>query len=120
MQLLVDEDLPRSLVREFRQAGIVAQHVLDLGARGRSDNEILALAVSKDLILVTGDVGFANILRYPLDSHSGIVIARFPNELPTEITNGAIVRALLELTSEEMRGSLVIIEPGRVRLRRNS
>ena len=120
MQLLVDEDLPRSLVRELQQAGIVALHVLDLGRRGRSDDEILLLARSKDLALVTGDVGFGNLLRYPLNSHSGIVVARFPNELPTEITNPAIVRAILELTSEEVHGSLVIIEPGRVRIRRTS
>src|SRR5438093_5710881 len=120
MQLLLDEDLPRSLVRELQQAGIIAQHVLDLGKRGQSDDEILALARSKDFTLVTGDVGFGNLLRYPLNSHSGIVIARFPNELPTDITNAAIVRALLELTSEEVRGGLVIIEPGRVRIRRTS
>ena len=120
MRLLVDEDLPRSLVRQLRQAGIVAEQVLDLGRRGRSDDEILALARSKDLTLVTGDVGFGNLLRYPLNSHSGIVIARFPNELPTENTNAAIVRVLLELTSEEVHGGLVIIEPGRVRIRKTS
>src|SRR6058998_2415958 len=120
MQLLVDEDLPRSLVRELQKAGIEAQHILDLGRRGRSDDEVLALARSQELTLVTGDVGFGNLLRYPLDSHSGIVVARFPNELPAESTNAAIVRALLELTSEEVRGSLIIIEPGRVRIRRAS
>ena len=120
MQVLVDEDLPRSLVGELQRAGISAQHVLELGARGRSDDEILALARSKDLTLITGDVGFGNLLRYPLDSHAGIVIARFPNELATASTNAAIVAALRSLTAEEVHGTLVIIEPGRIRLRRPS
>ena len=93
-------------------------HVLDLGARGRSDDEILDLARARDLTLITGDVGFGNLLRYPPNSHPGIVITRFPNELPVESSNAAIVRALLGLTNEEVRGGLVIIEPGRVRIRR--
>ena len=118
MQILVDEDLPRSLVRELQRAGIVSQHVLDLGVRGRSDDEILSLARSRDLTLLTGDVGFGNLLRYPLNSHFGIVITRIPNEMPTERSNAAIVQALLGLNSEEIHGSLIIIEPGRVRLRR--
>src|SRR4030095_7830419 len=99
MQVLVDEDLPRSLVRELRQAGVDAHHVLDLGARGRSDDEILDLARARDLTLITGDVGFGNLLRYPLNSHPGIVIARFPNELPVESSNAAIVGAPLGMRS---------------------
>ena len=81
MRLLVDEDLPRSLVQFLRDAGIEAQHVVDLGLRGRSDDEIFDHALAGRLTLLSADMGFGNILRYPLGSHSGIVVARFPNEL---------------------------------------
>ena len=117
MDFLVDEDLPRSLVGDLRQAGLTAEHVIDLGMRGRSDDDILALARSRNLVLVTGDVGFGNLFRYPPKTHAGIVVARLPNELPTATTNTLIVAVLLGLTSEEVVGGLVIIEPGRIRIR---
>lgn len=117
MGFLVDEDLPHSLVRALSAAGIGAQHVLESAPRGLTDDEVLKLAVSKRLSLLTGDLGFGNLLKYPLGTHAGIVVTRFPNETPTEACNATIVAALLGLTDEELTGSLVIIEPGRVRLR---
>ena len=117
MRLLVDEDLPRSLVQSLRDAGIEAQHVVDLGLRGRSDDEIFEHALAGKLALLSADMGFGNILRYPLGSHSGIVVARFPNELSTHALADAVIEALRHLTEKDLHGSLVIIEPGRVRLR---
>jgi hypothetical protein len=67
---------------------------------------------------VTADVGFGNVLRFPLGTHAGIVVARFPNELPSETVNQAIMEAVGGLSDEEISGNLVVIEPGRVRLRR--
>lgn len=61
--------------------------------------------------------GFANVLRYPLGSHAGIVIARFPNEMPTASLVDALVGALLTLSDGDVRGGLVTGEPGRIRLR---
>ena len=118
MRFLVDEDLPRSLVQALRETASEAHHVLELLPPGRPDDEVLALALNKELSLVTGDLGFGNILRYPLGTHRGIVVARFPNEIPNEVLNAAILAALRGLTEQDLNGSLVIIEPGRVRLRR--
>src|SRR5262245_31664057 len=101
MDFLIEEDLPRSLVGDLKQAGLAAGHVIDLGMRGRSDDDVLALARSRNLVLVTGDVGFGNLLRYPPKTHAGIVVARLPNDLPTVTTNAMIVAVLLGLTSEE-------------------
>jgi len=71
------------------------------------------------MVLVSGDLGFANILRFPIGSHHGIVVTRFPNDIPTATINADIVRALRDLSEEELLGSLAILEPGRVRLRRS-
>jgi predicted nuclease of predicted toxin-antitoxin system len=43
-KFLVDEDLPRSLARELRQAGIDAVDVRDAGLRGRPDPDVLDFA----------------------------------------------------------------------------
>lgn len=115
---LVDEDLPRSLSRALRQAGIRAEDGRDVGLRGAPDNEVMHYAISHDLTLLSADLGFANVLRFPLGSHSGIVIVRFPNELSTTTLVEAILTILRSLSDEEILGNLLIIEPGQIRLRR--
>ncbi len=69
---LVDEDLPRSLGQLLKQAGHVVEDVRDVGLRGRPDAEVFEAAGSCGLALLTGDVGFSNILLFPLGTHSGI------------------------------------------------
>ena len=117
-RFFVDEDLPRSLVRALREAGLEADHVIDGGLRGQPDGAIFNHATTNGMTLVSADLGFANVLRLPPGAHGGIVVARFPNEMSTMNANAAIVRALGELADEELRGNLIILEPGRVRLRR--
>jgi predicted nuclease of predicted toxin-antitoxin system len=118
MRFLIDEDLPRSLARRILAAGIEALDVRDAGLRGRPDSEIAARAREEGRVLVSADLGFANILSYPTGSHPGIVIARFPSETPVSTLNDAIVAAIAGLSQEEIRGALVVVEPGRIRLRR--
>ena len=118
MKFLLDQGLPRSTVRHLQEMGLEAEHVIDSGLRGEPDATIFEHAMTNGMTLVSADLGFANVLRFPLGAHAGIVVARFPNEMSTMTTNAAIVRALGELTDEELQGNLVILEPGRVRLRR--
>ena len=117
-RFLVDEDLPRSLARALKAAGMEAGHVIDSDLRGQPDAAIFDHATNNGMVLLSADLGFANVLRFPIGSHHGIVVTRFPNTMPTTTMNADIVRALSELSDEELRGSLAIIEPGRVRLRR--
>ena len=114
----IDEDLPRSLARALSAAGMDAIHVIDAGLRGRSDSDVLGGARDGGRTLLTADLNFSNLLRYPLGTHAGIVIARFPNEMPVDRLNASVVGALEGLAEHEIAGGLVIIEPGRLRLRR--
>jgi hypothetical protein len=45
-------------------------------------------------------------------------VARLPNELPVATVNALILEAARALVAEDLRGSLVIVEPSRIRLRR--
>jgi predicted nuclease of predicted toxin-antitoxin system len=119
-RFLVDEDLPRSLARQLRAAGLDTDDVRDVGLRGQPDRAVFAHAVQRQLVLVTGDLGFANLIHFPLGTHAGIVVARFPNETPASDVVEAVVRAVRETPEPDFAGSLIVIEPGRVRLRRRS
>jgi predicted nuclease of predicted toxin-antitoxin system len=117
-RFLVDEDLPRSLARLLRAAGVGSDDVRDVGLRGEADDVIFEYAVSHGFALLTADLGFGNILRFRLGSHAGIIVVRFPNEVSSDTQNEAVSRTLRDLSDDEIRGSLIVIEPGRVRLRR--
>ena len=119
-RFLVDEDLPRSLARELRTSGADARDVRDVGLRGKADRAVFEFAVANHLVLLTADLGFANILRFPPGSHAGIAVARFPDELPTSAMNASIRAALDGISDEDLAGSLLIIEAGRIRLRRGT
>lgn len=105
-RFLVDEDQPR------------ADDVRDVGLRGRSDAEVLAWANERGAAVVSGDMGFANLLQFPLGSHAKIVVSRFPTDMTNAAVNRLIVQALREISEDDLLGNLVIIEPARVRLRR--
>lgn len=117
-RFLVDEDLPRSLARDLRATTADAIDVRDVGLRGRPDREILAYAVSDDRALLTADLGFGNVLAFPPATHRGVLVARFPNDISVRTLNEAILAAIRALTDEDIAQTLLIIEPGRIRLRR--
>lgn len=59
MKFIVDAQLPRRLVRELTASGHDAIHTLDLPAGNRTaDNDILALAIQQQRIVVTKDNDF--------------------------------------------------------------
>jgi predicted nuclease of predicted toxin-antitoxin system len=118
VRFLVDEDLPRSLARRLVSAGLDALDVRDAGLRGHTDPEIAARAKADGRVLVSADLGFANVLRYPTGSHPGMVVARLPSEVPASQLCETIVAALLGVQESDLAGGLLIIEPGRMRLRR--
>jgi predicted nuclease of predicted toxin-antitoxin system len=117
-RFLVDEDMPRSTAGALRGAGWAAEDVRDLGLRGHDDRAVFAHAQSESAILVTADKGFTNILRYPLGTHAGIVVLRLPTALPTRRVNDELLRALADLEGQDLAGVLVVVEPGRKRIRR--
>ena len=108
MIFLIDEDMPRSTARELRHAGYEAYDVRDVGLRGHSDSEVFNYAQKCGAILITGDLGFSNLLTFPLGTHKGIIVVRIPNEISTSVVNRELLRALSELPPESMHGNLVI------------
>ena len=87
--------------------------------RGQSDDQIFAHCEQTRTVLITADLGFANALRFPIGSHPGMVIVRIPNEIPTALGNALVVDAIQD-SLPDLRGSLLVVEPGKYRLRKGS
>jgi predicted nuclease of predicted toxin-antitoxin system len=117
-RFVIDEDMPRSTGGVLVEEGYEVKDVRDHGHRGSDDEEIYRFAQEEEAILLTGDLGFGNILKFPLGQHSGIVVARFPNEMAPWVINREIVTSLKDLGENDFKGNLIILEPGRIRIRR--
>jgi predicted nuclease of predicted toxin-antitoxin system len=115
---VIDEDMPRSTGRILQERGYAVSDIRDYDLRGANDDVIYQFAQDKQAVFITADLGFSNILRYPIGSHFGIVIARFPSEMSTKEINVQLVEQLKSLTDQDFKGNLVIIEPGNIRVRK--
>ncbi|MBM4346649.1 MAG: hypothetical protein FJ107_00800 [Deltaproteobacteria bacterium] len=118
LKFLIDEDMPRSTTKVLKTKGFSALDARDCGLRGSSDDEIFRFAQEEKAIILTGDLGFGNHLRFPVGRHAGIVIVHFPNEVPSSVLNKQIVKALDDLSEADLKGNLIILEPGKIRIRR--
>lgn len=117
-KFVIDEDMPRSLGPRLRKHAYDVKDVRDHGLRGAPDEAIFGFAQREKAAILTADRGFGNILRFPLGSHFGIVVARFPNEMPVAEITRQLEERLGELCEDDFLGNVVVIEPGQVRVKR--
>ena len=118
MNAVVDEDLPRSFSALLSSLGFTVFDPRDNQLRGASDDVFFQFAQKKHAVLFSADLGFSNIVQFPPGTHEGIVIIRFQNELKTMTVNQEAGRLLRKLLMQDYSGNLVIVSPGKIRIRR--
>ena len=79
MRFLLDANMPRAALRVLIAAGHSAAHVRDLDMGAATDALIAHYAEATDHILVTRDLGFADIRAYPPEPSAGRVVLRVPD-----------------------------------------
>jgi len=117
-KFVVDEDMPRSTGINLRKHGYEVKDIRDYGLRGAEDEKVYEFAQREEAVILTGDRDFGNILRFPLGSHFGIVVAHFPNEMPNIEINRHLIGRFKDLSEDEFKGNLIVIDPRKIRIRR--
>ncbi|MDZ4805479.1 MAG: DUF5615 family PIN-like protein [Candidatus Eisenbacteria bacterium] len=116
---LVDENLPGALAEALKAAGHQAESVSnDKRLRSLSDGELMVHAKLRGLIIISKDKDFSDITQYPAGSHPGVVCVRLPNKMVIGEQVRLVVAAISAVDPNELRGSLVILEAGSMRLRK--
>ena len=119
LRVLLDQNIPREVVawlKKKRPAWTVA-HTSALGMDVTADDEIFRWAQKHQHIIITYDEDFADARFFPLGSHHGIIRLRvWPTTV--EETLAALNRLLEQVPVRELPGSLIIIEAGKIRLRK--
>jgi predicted nuclease of predicted toxin-antitoxin system len=115
MRLKLDENLDARLAILLREAGHNVATVPEQGLRGIADTALFRHCASEGFTLVTLDLDFANVLRFPPERSPGLVVLRGPSDLFPTLR--LLVRTLIAaLAKGDPSGRLWIIEPGRVRI----
>jgi predicted nuclease of predicted toxin-antitoxin system len=118
MRFLLDANLPRSALAVFSRFGHEAELARDIGMASSSDTEIAAHALKTGSVLLTRDLDFADIRRYPPEQFVGLIVLRLPENMVAAEIAGVIARFLSEpLFVNSLAGHLAIVELERARFR---
>ena len=106
MKLLIDENLPRSMVERLREAGHDVAYVADDWS-GLRDADVLAR--DEDRILITFDRDFGELVfRHRLPPPSSIIYLRRRGSSTRSVVATAIA-LLLDVNAEKLDGRFVVV-----------
>ena len=118
LKFLVDADMPKSSKEVIQEFGHEVIDVRDIGLRSAPDQRIIEYAFSNGCIIVTKDLDFGDIIRYPLKKHHGVIILRLPYTFTANETNGILRQFLKSVDEEKIINAITIVELGRYRIRK--
>jgi predicted nuclease of predicted toxin-antitoxin system len=73
LRILADEDMPRPTAGLLQSLGIDAIDLRDAGLKGATDAEVFGYAQKQEMVIISRDKEFGNIVKYPLGTHHGII-----------------------------------------------
>ena len=76
MRFLIDANLPRAAIDVCQKFGHQVEFARDIGMAAAPDEQIAARACESGAALLTRDLDFSDVRRYPPDQYQGIVVLR--------------------------------------------
>jgi len=118
MRLLIDANLSPKVASALRHAGIEATHVADHGLLTSPDQKILEYAAANDLVIVSADSDFGELLAAtPGATRPSVVLLRSADRY-TPGQQAALLAANLHAVADDLaNGALASIARGRLRIR---
>jgi predicted nuclease of predicted toxin-antitoxin system len=113
----LDENLGNRTIDVFRSRGHDAESVLSESLSGCRDEALFEICCRESRCLVTLDLDFADILRFPADRSVGIVVLRTSVNPTLRLLTRLAIDLLDLLPYEQLEQRLWIVEPGRIRIR---
>ncbi len=116
MRFKVDENLPVEVADLLRRDRYDALTVLEQHLGGSPDSDLAQVCQREGRVLITLDLDFADIRRYPPADYPGVVVLRPDLQtIPTLLHLTTGVTALL--AREPIEGYLWLVDERRVRIR---
>jgi predicted nuclease of predicted toxin-antitoxin system len=117
MKLLLDMGASWRTADSLRIAGHDVVHLRDRGLQRLPDEAIVQLAAAEQRVIVTFDLDFSRILALSRLASPSIVVFRL-EKYSTDQINAILDDVLSRFEEALIAGSVVVIDPSRVRVRR--
>lgn len=117
MKFLIDNALSPKVRVALQAAGHDAVHVRDRGLHAADDEVVFLLAADEDRVLVSADTDFGTLLAMRAASKPSVILFRHGVDHRPSVQAEILLANLPTLIEAIEVGSLVTIEPTRVRIR---
>lgn len=117
MKFLLDANIPYS-TKEIFSIEHEVFHVRDVELERSADEDIIGWAVKNHAALITRDLDFANILNFPPNKYSGIIVLRLPYFYSAKDIKDALFKFINTVNLDDISKSIIIVEEGRFRIRK--
>jgi predicted nuclease of predicted toxin-antitoxin system len=114
MRIKLDENMDVRLVPLLAAAGHDVDIARSEGLSGSDDDIIFQACLTTGRVLMTLDLDFANPFRFPPEPSEGVIVIRPPRPILSAVRS-TLVSIMPRLETTSVKGSLWIVEPGRIR-----
>ena len=120
MRFKLDENLGSRSARLFTKAGHEVETVYQEGLSGANDELIFETCIRENRCLLSLDLDFADVVRFPPHKTAGIAVLRLPKGASLALQEKFVSDLLAMLEADTITGRLWIVEAGRVRVHENT
>jgi predicted nuclease of predicted toxin-antitoxin system len=117
VRFLIDNALSPALSEQLKAAGHDSMHVRDYEMQAAADEEIFARAQEEQRIVVSADTDFGTLLATRRERSPSVILFRHGTQRRPERQAEIILSNLESIEADLASGSVVVIEPSRIRVR---
>lgn len=115
MRIKLDENLPERLLGRLAALGHEVDNVRMEGLAGAADPQVWDAAQAEGRFLITQDLDFSDIRKFPPGTHAGVLLVRLPNAGRLELA-GRVGALFEDHPDADWSGHYLILSQHRVRI----
>ncbi|MEW5830468.1 MAG: DUF5615 family PIN-like protein [Chloroflexota bacterium] len=116
MKFKLDENFGQRTLTVFKEEGHDVHTIREEGMTGASDLRVYNTCQQEQRCLVTLDLDFADVTRFPPQDTGGIIVIRMSRNPSLSVLESLIRQCLQALKQNRIEGQLWIVELGRIRI----